>query len=215
MSLLDDLLAGLAEGEPPRGAETPRGTRAGTLGGGDMSKVLIALLPVVLGMLARRRGTAAPAPDAGGGGGGLGDILGQILGGGGGARPGTGGAGDLGDLLGQILGGGAAPRSGAGRAGGLGDLLDAFQRAGYGEQTRSWVGTGGNLPVPPDVIGQIFGHEGLSQIAARAGLTEQETSDGLSQLLPEVVDKLTPGGEVPDLDALADSVGQMAHRLRS
>jgi uncharacterized protein YidB (DUF937 family) len=215
MGLLDELLGGLAEGEPRREPEAPRARATGTPAGAGMSKVLMALLPVVLAMLANRGGAPSAGPGAGMGGGGLGDILGQILGGGAGSRSGTGGGGDLGDLLGQILGGGAGPRSGMAGPGGLGDLLDAFQRAGYAEQTRSWVGTGQNLPISPDVIGQVFGHDGLSQIAARTGLTEEKTSAGLSQLLPEVVDKLTPDGQVPDLDALAESVGQMARRLRA
>jgi uncharacterized protein YidB (DUF937 family) len=150
-----------------------------------MGGILMALLPVVLGMLANR----GNAPQAG-------------------AGPGQ-GSGGLGDLLGGLLGGGAA-----GGAGGLGDLLQRVQQAGYGEQAQSWVGTGQNLPVSPDVIGQIFGSGGLSQIARQAGLSEQETSEGLSQLLPDVVDRFTPGGQVPDLDQLSASVEALARQFR-
>lgn len=199
MSLLDELLGGLA-GQPAGRDAAPRAGAAG----GDMSRVLMALLPVVLGMLANRGGAGT------GQGGGLEDLLGQVLGGG--AGSGRGGGRGLEDLLGQVLGGGA--RSGPAAGGGLGDLLDAFQRAGYGEQSRSWVGTGRNEPIPPDAVGQVFGHDALSQIAARAGLTEQETSEGLSQLLPEVVDKVTPAGQLPDFEALAASVNEMARRMR-
>ncbi|MCZ7562579.1 MAG: YidB family protein [Burkholderiales bacterium] len=145
----------------------------------------------------------------GGRGGGLDDLLGQVLGRG--AGSGAGGGQGLEDLLGQVLGGG---RAGPGAGGGLGDLLDAFQRAGYGEQSRSWVGAGRNEPVPPDALERVFGHDALSQIAARAGLSERETSEGLSQLLPEVVDKVTPDGRVPDFDALVASVSDMARRMR-
>jgi hypothetical protein len=47
---------------------------------------------------------------------------------------------------------------------------EQFQRAGFGEQARSWVGTGANQPISPDVISQVFGRRGLSQIATQAGL---------------------------------------------
>src|SRR5262245_37481310 len=82
---------------------------------------------------------------------------------------------------------GAVPGQ-AGGAGGLGDLLDQFRQQGFGQQADSWVGRGANLPVSPDVITQVFGKDRLAQIAAEAGVSEQEASAGLSQVLPEVVD---------------------------
>ena len=161
-------------------------------GMGNMSGILMALLPVVLGMLANRGGGAPQS--------GFGPGMSQGS-----------GSGGLGDLLGGILGGGAAGTGAA--TGGLGELLRRFQQAGLGEQAQSWVGTGQNLPLPPDVIGQIFGTGGLSQIAQQAGLSEQEASQGLSQLLPDVVDHLTPGGQVPGLDQLSASVEALARQL--
>ncbi len=97
--------------------------------------------------------------------------------------------------------------------GGLGGLLEQFQRMGYGEQASSWVGTGQNQPIPADVIGQIFGKDGLSAIARQAGVSEQDASAGLSQLLPEVVDRVTPNGKVPDLDMLSASVDDLSRRF--
>lgn len=118
--------------------------------------------------------------------------------------------GGLGALLGQVLGGdGAPPRAG----GGLGALLEQLQRAGFGEQTRSWVGTGPNAAIPPDAFARIFGDGGLAEIARSAGLSPQDTARGLSKLMPEVVDRMTPNGDVPDDDALAANVGALARRL--
>jgi uncharacterized protein YidB (DUF937 family) len=97
--------------------------------------------------------------------------------------------------------------------GGLGGLLEQFQRTGFGEQARSWVGTGANLPIPPDAMAQVFGRDSLERIASQAGLTEEQASTGLSQILPEVVDRVTPQGKVPDLDALAASVGDLQRRF--
>jgi uncharacterized protein YidB (DUF937 family) len=188
MGLLDDLLGGLAG----QGAAAGRAREdaAPSAGGGGMGQVLTALMPVVLSMLASRRlqGAGGQAGSAPQGGGGLGGILGQVLGG---------------------AGGGAA----GGGAGGLGGLLEQLQRAGYGEQARSWVGRGENQPISPDAMSQIFGREGLQQISHQAGLSEEQTSRGLSQLLPEMVDRVTPEGQVPDADALSNSVDDFARRL--
>ena len=197
MGILEDLLGGAMAGQGGMG-----GSARQAPAGGGMNSVLMALLPVVLSMLASRGGGAGQAGLERGGGG-MGDILGQVLGGG--AQRGSDG---MGDILGQVLGGGA------GRGmGGLGGLLEQMQRAGYGEQARSWVGTGQNMPVSPDVLGQIFGQGGIEEIARQAGVTPQEASTGLSELLPEVVDRVTPEGQVPDLDQLALSVENMRRRM--
>jgi uncharacterized protein YidB (DUF937 family) len=115
----------------------------------------------------------------------------------------------MGDILGEVLGG-VRRAAGMGGMGGLGGLLEQFQRMGYGEQASSWVGPGQNQPIPADVIGQIFGQDGLAAIARQAGVSEADVSAGLSQLLPEVVDRVTPNGEVPDLDALTASVSDLS-----
>lgn len=188
MGLLDDLLGGLAGQTMGGRASQQQPTQMGS-GGSGMSQVLIALMPVVLGMLANR-GSGGGAPTqrnlAPGAGGGIGDVLGQVLGGGSGGR---------------------------GAAGGLGGLLEQLQRTGFSEQADSWVGRGANKPISPDAMSQIFGRDGLEQISRQAGISEDEASQGLSQLLPEVVDRMTPEGEVPEADALANSVDDFAKRL--
>jgi uncharacterized protein YidB (DUF937 family) len=180
MGLLDDLLGGLAG--QTAGRAHPQSTRAGGEGAG-MSQVLIALMPVVLGMLANRGSQRSLAAGAGGG---------------------------IADILGQALGGGAR---GTGAAGGLGGLLAQLQQAGFGEQADSWVGRGANKPISPDAMTQIFGQDGLEQISRQAGISQDEASRGLSQLLPEVADRMTPDGEVPDADALTRSVDDFARRF--
>ena len=184
MGLLDDLLGGL--GGQAMGREPQQPARAGA-GSAGMSSVLMALMPVVLAMLANRGSTggASNQVNAAPGGGGLGDLLGQVLGGAGGASS----------------------------AGGLGGLLEQLQRSGFAEQADSWVGRGTNKPIPPDAMTQIFGREGLERISAQAGISEDEASRGLSQLLPEVVDRMTPDGDVPDFDSLTNSVDDLARRF--
>jgi uncharacterized protein YidB (DUF937 family) len=191
MGLLDDLLGGLA-GQSMGGGMQPQQQPMQAGGGGGMSQVLIALMPVVLGMLANRGAqTGAPtqmnyAPQGGGG---------------------------LGELLGQVLGGAAGGRGGMGGGGGLGGLLSQLQQAGFGDQADSWVSRGANKPIPPDAMSQIFGRDGLEQISRQAGISQDDAARGLSQLLPEVVDHMTPDGGVPDDDALANSVDAFSRRL--
>lgn len=212
MGILDDLLASAAgaqgTGRQSMGnaREESRPPMSTGPGGGGSSQILIALLPVILSMLASRGG-GAPAPQSGGGG--LGGILGQVLGGSASQR-----GGGMGDILGQILGGGGGVGGGQMGAGGLGSLIEGFQRAGYGEQASSWVGTGQNSSIPPEAIEQVFGRGGLAEIARQAGVSEADAAQGLSQLLPEVVDRVTPNGDVPDLDALVASVDEMSRRYR-
>ena len=195
MGLLDDLLAGAASGAGPgRPAQPQRGA-------GGPNAALLALLPIVLSMLANR-GAAGGGSRESGPAGGLGDLLGQMMGAG--QR-----GGGLGDILGQVLGGGAA----GGGSGGLGGLLRQFESAGFGEQARSWVSPGQNQPLPTDALGRVFGQDGLATIARMAGLSESETSTGLAQLLPEVIDRATPQGRIPDDDQLAGSLQDLLRRL--
>jgi uncharacterized protein YidB (DUF937 family) len=199
-----------------RPAPRPHPTSTGANMG--MGRILMALLPVVLAMLAKRRQAGGGGGELGGGregGGGLGDILGGALGGalGGGGR-GGGGGGGLGDVLGGMLGGGTGGAGGAGGIdlgglGGLGGLLEQFQRAGLGQQAQSWVSTGENQPLSPDAVEKVFGPGALDEIARRSGLSTTEASQGLAQLLPEVVDRVTPDGTLPDDDSLQASVAAM------
>lgn len=219
MGLLEDLLRG---GMGTGRAQRPHPT---SLGGnsGNMSRILMTLLPIVLSMLAQRRqGTRAPGglgPGTGAGhqgGGGLADILGGMLGGGGplgggGATADAPGGGGLGDILGGMLGGGGTANA-PGGGGILGGLLERFGRAGFGQQAQSWVGTGPNEPLPVGAVEQVLGPGAVSEIARRAGLNEEETAQGLAHLLPEIVDHVTPTGTLPDENSLTRSVEDLIRR---
>jgi len=49
----------------------------------------------------------------------------------------------------------------------------------------------------------------LAQLAQQAGMSHGEAADGLSQILPGLVDKLTPDGQVPQQDALDKILGSV------
>lgn len=96
-----------------------------------------------------------------------------------------------------------------GNSGGLGGLVQAFQKQGLGDVVGSWVSTGQNLPISADQIGKVFGPQQLSQFASQAGLAPDAAGATLASLLPQLVDKLTPdgqlpaGNQLPGLDVLA------------
>jgi uncharacterized protein YidB (DUF937 family) len=98
----------------------------------------------------------------------------------------------------------ATPDEGAGGLlGGLGGLLDKFQKGGLGDVINSWVGSGPNKPVSPNQLGPALGPDIIKTLAQRSGLSEEELTRQLSQVLPGLVDKLTPNGRLPTLAELS------------
>ena len=90
-----------------------------------------------------------------------------------------------------------------GLLGGLGGLLEKFQQSGHGDVAKSWVGTGQNQPIPPGSLGSALGPSIIKALSEKTGLSEQQVTAQLSQLLPGFVDKLTPQGRLPTHEELA------------
>jgi uncharacterized protein YidB (DUF937 family) len=125
--------------------------------------------------------------------------------------PGGGNAALLNLVVSMLAGGGSAAGGGGGGLGGLGGLaglIERFQQAGLGDQVGSWVSTGQNMPVNADQIGGALGPDILSQIASQLGLSPGDAAGQLSQVLPQVVDKLTPDGQVPSESTISDILGR-------
>ena len=118
-------------------------------------------------------------------------------------------AGSIGGQILQQLGGGGPQnpllQMGAGllqQPGGLQGLIDQLQKGGLGAQAASWVGTGSNLPVEPGQLQQALGGDWMSALASQLGTSPDQASQSVASLLPDVIDKLTPGGTVGDLQSL-------------
>jgi len=88
--------------------------------------------------------------------------------------------------------------------GGLGGLLNKLEQGGLGDQTKSWVGSGQNQPVSPSQLGQALGPNIIKTLSQMTGVSEDELTKQLSQVLPGVVDKLTPAGRLPTLTELSN-----------
>lgn len=90
-----------------------------------------------------------------------------------------------------------APRADEELPGGLGGLLEKLRKGGLAEEADSWVSKGPNKPVAPGKLGSAIGEMTIKEIAERAGTTQEDILDILTQVLPQLVDNLTPQGRVP------------------
>jgi uncharacterized protein YidB (DUF937 family) len=199
---LRDVLIGIQNG--PRGAR-----QSSSGGGGGVSPLVLALLGLLAYKAFKSRGAQTPAaPEqgtprggtTGGPGGGLGDILGGLLGGGS-ARGTTQPGGSLNDLLrgglGGLLGGAAA---GSVLSGGLGNLIRDLESSGHGDVADSWVQPGPNRQIAPRDLEHALGGDTLDALSRQTGMDRNDLLEGLSQHLPELVDRLTPQGRLPTED---------------
>ena len=140
----------------------------------------------------------------------LDSVLGSVIGNMAGGRQG-GGAGS--DILMQVLGGLLNQGGGLGGVGGgLGALLQQLQKGGLGEVAASWVGTGQNLPVSADQLQSVLGGDQIGALAQQAGLSQGDLMGQLAHMLPQVVDRLTPNGQLPASDG-ADLSGMLSSVL--
>jgi uncharacterized protein YidB (DUF937 family) len=152
----------------------------------------------------------------------LDDLLGGLLGG-------QGGGGGLEDILGQLTGGergggSSATMAGPGgmlgallpliarflQNGGLNRILSGFQQQGLDSQAASWVGTGSNEPVTGADVDAVVGPEQIDSIARELGISHEQAADAVAEVLPRVVDRVSPTGELPAGSELDDLFSQLA-----
>ncbi len=114
----------------------------------------------------------------------------------------------------KLLQAAAALLSNNSQVGGLSGLLDRFQQAGLGHVAGSWIGTGQNQPISPEQVQQVLGNDQLEQVSQQTGVPPEQAASHLSELLPGLIDKLTPNGEVPQggLGQVGALLGQLMGR---
>ncbi|WP_393099465.1 YidB family protein [Streptomyces sp. LN325] len=133
----------------------------------------------------------------------LGSLLGGLLGGG------QGGASGGGDILGSLLRSLTNGQGGGGNP--LGGLMDMLMKSGLADQAQSWIGTGENKPVSAEQVAQALPADTLQEDAAQTGVSSEKAADQIARHLPQAVDKLTPGGELPRSGAsLEDLIRQQS-----
>jgi uncharacterized protein YidB (DUF937 family) len=163
---------------------------------------------------------------------GLDDLLGGLMGGGRSPMGSAGGTGALGSILGSVLGGGQRRSGGFGgkgmlvaalmplvlswiqRNGGLSGALGKLGNMGFGQQAQSWMSAQDlNDNVDPNEIDKIFDHEEIKRVAQDTGADETEVRQGLAELLPEVVNQLTPNGDLQTESEANDEIEQILGSL--
>ena len=105
--------------------------------------------------------------------------------------------GALGQLEGAVLPVVLSEVLGHGSQGGLNAIVAKLQQAGFGDQVKSWIGTGQNLPITAEQLQQVLGSDVVKQLAARFNIPVDQLSQVLAQALPKAVDKASPNGTLP------------------
>lgn len=90
------------------------------------------------------------------------------------------------------------------QAGGLNGLIEKISQGGLAEQVTSWVGTGKNLPVNAEQIQSALGSPLIQDLAAKLGINTADVAGSLASMLPQIIDKLTPDGQVPQDNGLLE-----------
>ena len=116
--------------------------------------------------------------------------------------------GFLDDIIGKVTGGGTSGCLSAlapavfdmlqNHPGGLSGLASSFESQGLGHIISSWIGSGQNLPISTDQLQSVLGSDTLKNLAQRAGIPPDQIGDSLSQILPHMVDSMTPDGKIPN-----------------
>ncbi|OYZ81836.1 MAG: hypothetical protein B7X59_13055 [Polaromonas sp. 39-63-203] len=103
-----------------------------------------------------------------------------------------------------------------GAQGGLGGLMDKFKQAGLGDVAGSWVGNGPNEPISGDQLTNVLGDDTMAGLAEKMGMSQGDAAGQLSNILPGLIDKLTPQGQAPagGLGNAGDLMGMLGGLLR-
>ena len=118
-------------------------------------------------------------------------------------------------LLGKVLGGGSSQNPLMDivlglitnpETGGLQGLIQTFKEKGLGDAMSSWISTGENQSVSGDQIQHVLGGNFIQQIAQQLGSSKSEVAGSLSNLLPDIIDKLTPTGKLPEGNQLSQGL---------
>ncbi len=128
----------------------------------------------------------------------------------------------LDDVMGMVGGAGAQQGQHAGalsaimeyinspQVGGIAGLQKMFQDGGLGHVVSSWVSSGQNLPISADQLQNVLHSGVLQQVAQKAGIDPSQLTGSMASLLPGLIDKLTPNGQVPDGNALQQMMKGLA-----
>jgi uncharacterized protein YidB (DUF937 family) len=134
----------------------------------------------------------------------IGSVIGNMMGGAGGQPQAGGGANPLLNIAFQLMQ----------QSGGLQGLLGTLSQGGLGKQAESWVSQGQNMGVSGDMLQQVLGSGVLGNLGAQHGMSANEVSSGLASMLPELINQMTPKGQVEpnSNDMIQQALGMLLKR---
>jgi len=97
--------------------------------------------------------------------------------------------------------------------GGLEGVLSRFRQNGLGQQADSWVSTGQNMNISTNELQQVFGSSTFRDLASQLGMPDEQVGSTMAQVLPELINRLTPQGNLPDNgdDEIAQGLAMLAN----
>ena len=147
-------------------------------------------------------------------------------------------AGDLGSVLGSVLGQGGMARGGLPQQsggfnkstlllallpvvlayiqknGGLSGVLSKFSNNGMGNKAQSWVNIDtDNDGIDAGDIQRLFSEQEIQAACAQTGASESEVCQGIAELLPKVVNDLTPQGDLSTEQEANDEIAQILAQM--
>ena len=97
--------------------------------------------------------------------------------------------------------------------GGLLGLVNTLRQLGLDDVVSSWISTGKNKPISPEQVQNALGEGQINQMAQNMGVSHQEVSTGLAGLLPQLIDKFTPDGKLPESSVLDQGLELLKKRF--
>jgi uncharacterized protein YidB (DUF937 family) len=97
--------------------------------------------------------------------------------------------------------------------GGLEGVLGKFRQGGMAQQADSWVSTGRNMNISADQLEQVFGSSRIRDLASQLGMSQDQAGSTMAEVLPEVINRLTPEGQVPanSNEEIAEGLSMLAN----
>lgn len=137
---------------------------------------------------------------------------------------------NLGGLLGSVLGGGQS--GGINKAallaallpivlsfiqknGGLSGVLAKLSGQGMDQKVQSWVNVDqDNDGIDAADVQRLFGDSEIANACQATGASQEQVCQGIAELLPQVVDGLTPTGDLQAEQSVNDEIDQLLAQMR-
>ncbi len=98
--------------------------------------------------------------------------------------------------------------------GGISGLVGALKGGGLGDAVQSWMGKGDNVPVTGDQIKGALPDVDFAALAGKfGGGDEAGLLSKIADFLPNLMDKLSPEGLLPEDGAIGDAIKGVLGKL--